>query len=87
LTLFEEARRDRRIWSHRVTTSDSWNRSDIRARNNGKAFVKLYTPRAEILQQSAEVAFIEVNYLLIDSIGSVSQGGSSVELFAFSDQG
>jgi hypothetical protein len=51
-----------------------------------KAFVKLYTPRAEILQQSAEVAFVEVNSLPIDSIGSVSQGGSRVELVASSDQ-
>jgi hypothetical protein len=44
-------------------------------------------PREEILQQSAEVAFIEVTSLPLDSIGSVSQGVSSVELLAFSDQG
>jgi hypothetical protein len=43
--------------------------------------------RAEILQQSAEVAFIEVKSLPLDSIDSVSQGASSVELFASSDQG
>ena len=43
--------------------------------------------RAEILQQSAEVAFIEVKSLPLDAIDSVSQGASSVELFASSDQG
>jgi hypothetical protein len=43
--------------------------------------------RDEILQQSAEVAFIEVKSLPLDAIDSVSQGASSVELFASSDQG
>jgi hypothetical protein len=33
-----------------------------------KAFVKLCTPGAEILQLSAEVAFIEVKSLLLDTI-------------------